>query len=181
MGVINGCGSGESTKKINAQITWAKFLRIGRVRKKITKNNASSDLEFFLKLETSLYHDYKQVAIVSVAIARITAAWCTPPGTCYWLSPASTKTGRVHCPGGVGYFRLMYLLYHYVNCPKLALTSLLTAVTMSEERFLGNERTRNVRSEWANNAVNIVSRALSDDYRRDEQRTSALPGRHFTR
>ena len=34
-------------KKINGKITCAKFLRIGRVRKKITKNNASSDLEFF--------------------------------------------------------------------------------------------------------------------------------------
>jgi len=61
-------------KKINGKITCAKFLRIGRVRKKITKNNASSDVEFFFKLETSLYRDYKQVAIVSVAIARITAA-----------------------------------------------------------------------------------------------------------
>jgi len=37
LGVINGCESGESTKKINGKITCAKFLRIGRVRKKLPR------------------------------------------------------------------------------------------------------------------------------------------------
>jgi len=60
-------------KKINRKITCAKFLRIGRVRKKLPRTMHRLMWSFFLKLETSLNRDYKQVAIVSVAIARITA------------------------------------------------------------------------------------------------------------